>query len=127
MSEREQQMASEKTNGDQRAPVRKEPRQISFRVSEDEYTKLQQSAATLDMSVPVFVKKKAQGSRLVTPKLDADTRQTIVKQLSRLGNNANQIARYCHQHREEAPDYEALERNITTLRKELSEVWQQLK
>ena len=31
------------------------------------------------MSVPAFVKKKAQDSRLVTPKFDKETRQSIAK------------------------------------------------
>ena len=75
-------------------PIRKEPKQISFRVSEDEYLKLQQSAETLNMSVPAFVKKKAQGARLVAPKFDLASRQTIIRDLSGLANNLNQIARY---------------------------------
>jgi len=42
-------------------PKRKEPKQISFRVSESEFVKLKRSAETLQMSVPAFVKSKAQG------------------------------------------------------------------
>ena len=57
-----------------RKPNRKEPKQISFRVSESEYEKLRSSAETLNMSVPNFVKKKAQGSRLVAPKFDKETK-----------------------------------------------------
>ena len=79
-----------------RKPNRKERKQISFRVNEGEYLKLQQSAETLNMSVPAFVKKKAQGSRLVAPKFDKETRQSIAKDLSKLGSNANQIAKYCN-------------------------------
>ncbi|MCP6639963.1 MobC family plasmid mobilization relaxosome protein, partial [Klebsiella pneumoniae] len=99
---------------------------ISFRVSESEYEKLKRSAETLNMSVPAFVKKKAQGSRLVAPKFDKETRQSIAKDLSRLGANANQIAKYCNQHHYEAPDYEALERNIKALRERLDKIWQSL-
>ena len=43
----------------------------------------------LNMSVPAFVKKKAQGARLVAPKLDQATRQSVSKDLSMLGANAN--------------------------------------
>ena len=96
-------------------------------MSESEYLKLKQSAETLNMSVPSFVKKKAQGSRLVAPKLDKTTRQSIAKDLSRLGANANQIAKYCNQHQHEAPNYEALERNISELRERLDEIWKTLK
>ncbi|MCP6559008.1 plasmid mobilization relaxosome protein MobC, partial [Klebsiella pneumoniae] len=90
MSERNKNLASDLPVGKNRKPDRKEPKQISFRVSESEYEKLKRSAETLNMSVPAFVKKKAQGSRLVAPKFDKETRQSIAKDLRRLGANANQ-------------------------------------
>ena len=126
MSEQNTFVASEETVGRNRKPNRKAPKQISFRVSELEYSKLQQSAETLNMTVPAFVKKKAQGSRLVAPKFDKETRQSIARDLSKLGANANQIAKYCNQHQHEAPNYKALERNISELRERLDEIWQQL-
>ena len=126
MSEQNHFVASDATVGQNHKPNRKEPKQISFRVSESEYLKLKQSAETLNMSVPTFVKKKAQGSRLVAPKFDKETRQSIAKDLSRLGANANQIAKYCHQHQYDAPNYSALERNISELRERLDDIWQQL-
>ena len=126
MSEQKHFVASDATVGQNHKPNRKEPKQISFRVSESEYLKLKQSAETLNMSVPSFVKKKAQGSRLVAPKLDKTTRQSIAKDLSRLGANANQIAKYCNQHQHEAPNYEALEHNINELRERLNNIWQSL-
>ena len=126
MSERDTFVASDDAVKKNRKPNRKERKQISFRVNEGEYLKLQQSAETLNMSVPAFVKKKAQGSRLVAPKFDKETRQSIAKDLSRLGANANQIAKYCHQHQYDAPNYSALERNINELRERLDDIWQQL-
>ncbi|MCW1009206.1 MobC family plasmid mobilization relaxosome protein, partial [Streptococcus anginosus] len=47
--------------------------------------------------------------------------------LSMLGANANQIAKYCNQHQHEAPNYEALERNISELRERLDDIWTTLK
>lgn len=126
MSEQNHFVASDETVGQNHKPNRKEPKQISFRVSESEYLKLKQSAETLNMSVPAFVKKKAQGSRLVAPKFDKETRQSIAKDLSKLGANANQIAKYCNQHQHETPNYEALERNISELRERLDEVWNKI-
>ena len=126
MSEQNTFVASDETVGRNRKPNRKAPKQISFRVSESEYLKLRQSAETLNMSVPAFVKKKAQGSRLVAPKFDKETRQSIARDLSKLGANANQIAKYCNQHQYDAPNYPALERNISELRERLDEIWQQL-
>lgn len=121
MSERDD-MASENRKG----PIRKEPRQISFRVSEDEYLKLQQSAETLNLSVPNFVKKKAQGARLVAPKFDLESRQSIIRDLSGLSNNINQIARYCNTHKDGNADFDNLNTNIEIIRKELNQLWQQL-
>ena len=126
MSEQNHFVASDATVGQNHKPNRKEPKQISFRVSESEYLKLKQSAETLNMSVPAFVKKKAQGSRLVAPKFDKETRQSIAKDLSRLGANTNQIAKYCHKHQYDAPNYSALERNINELRERLDEIWKNL-
>ncbi|WP_145329611.1 plasmid mobilization protein [Staphylococcus epidermidis] len=126
MSEQNTFVASDETVGRNRKPNRKEPKQISFRVSESEYLKLMQSAETLNMSVPAFVKKKAQGSRLVAPKFDKETRQSIARDLSKLGANANQIAKYCNKHQHEAPNYIALERNINELRERLDEVWNKI-
>uniref|UniRef100_UPI0011A224FC plasmid mobilization relaxosome protein MobC n=1 Tax=Staphylococcus haemolyticus TaxID=1283 RepID=UPI0011A224FC len=71
-------------------------------------------------------KKKGQGSRLVGRKLDRETGESIGKDLSMLGANANQIAKYCNQHQHEAPNYKALERNISELRERLDEVWNKL-
>ena len=127
MSERDTFVASDDAVKKNRKPNRKERKQISFRVNEDEYLKLQQSAETLNMSVPAFVKKKAQGSRLVAPKFDKETRQSITKDLSKLESNTNQIAKYCNQHQYEAPNYEALEYNIEELRRRLDEIWKVLK
>ena len=126
MSEQNDFLNGDATVGKNRKPNRKEPKQISFRVSESEYLKLQQSAETLNMSVPAFVKKKAQGSRLVAPKFDKQTRQSIAKDLSKLGTNANQIAKYCNQHQHEEPNYEILERNINELRERLNDIWKSL-
>lgn len=113
-------MASDKL----REPRRKEPKQISFRVSEQEYEKLKQSAETLNMSVPAFVKKKAEGSRLVTPKFDKETRQAIVRDLSGIANNTNQIAKVLNTKYVNEQD---LNRNLQALRNEVNQLWQQLK
>ncbi len=115
-------VASEK----RKEPIRKEPRQISFRVSEDEYLKLKQSAETLNMSVATFVKKKAQGSRLVAPKLDIESRRSIIRELSHAGNNINQIAKVLNANKESITDLEQLNRKFEEVRKELNSLWQQL-
>lgn len=106
-----------------RKPSRKEPKQISFRVSEQEYEKLRQSAETLNMSVPAFVKKKAEGSRLVAPKFDKETRETIVRELSGIANNTNQIAKVLNTKYVNDSD---LNWNFEMLRNEVNQLWQRL-
>ena len=59
---------------------------------------------------------------MVTPKLDKVTRKAVAKDLSMLGANANQIAKYCNQHQYDAPNYEVLEHNISELREKLDEI-----
>ena len=132
MSEHDNTLASDLSVGGNRKPNRKEPKQISFRVNEGEYEKLRSSAETLNMSVPSFVKKKAQGSRLVAPKLDKETRQSIVKDLGSMGANVNQIAKWFNQHKEQAVNlpeqkYDDLIKQFDDFKKELHEIWQQLK
>lgn len=132
MSEHDNNLASDLSVGENRKPNRKEPKQISFRVNEGEYEKLRSSAETLNMSVPTFVKKKAQGSRLVAPKLDKETRQSIVKDLGSMGANVNQIAKWFNQHKEQAVNlpeqkYDDLIKQFDDFKKELHEIWQQLK
>lgn len=124
-------MSEDKTSNEgqvkgKNTPSRKEPKQISFRVSEDEYLKLKQSAETLNMSVPNFVKKKAQGSRLIAPKLDRETRQSVTRQLVGIGNNVNQIAKYCNAHKDDSVEFESLGIHLDRVRKELNKVWEQL-
>jgi len=123
MSERENNLAS---NPNRETPNRKEPKQINFRVSESEYSKLQQSAETLNMSVPAFAKKKAQGARIVTPKMDKKSTLSAIKELNSIGNNVNQIARYCNSHKDGNANWEDLERNVVILQERVESLWQQL-
>ena len=127
MSEHDNNLASDLSVGENRKPNRKEPKQISFRVSESEYEKLRSSAETLNMSVASFVKKKAQGSRLVAPKFDKETRQSLAKDLGKLGANVNQLAKYCNQHKDESPNYHALDKHIKSFKERLDDIWQRLK
>ena len=105
-------------------PNRKEAKQINFRVSESEYEKLKQSAETLNISVPAFCKKKAQGARLVTPKFDKASQRSIIRDLSGIANNINQIAKWCNTNPN--GDKEELNRNLKIIRERLNNVWQQL-
>lgn len=110
-------MASSFSN---KKPNRKESRQINFRVSEQDYLKLSQSAKTLNMSVPAFVKKKAQGARIIAPKIGAKDAQEITRQLAKIGSNLNQLAKHANQGGTvHAPA-------LQELQSEVAKIWQQL-
>ena len=126
MSEQNQNLASDHSK---KYTYRSEPKQISFRVSESEFAKLKQSAEALQMSVPAFVKAKAQNARLVTPKVAPDIAQAIARDLAKAGGNINQIAKWCntHQHDVAPGDAQRLSENLKIMQKELQKIWQQLK
>ena len=107
-------------------PKRKEPKQISFRVSESEFEKLKRSAETLQMSVPAFVKSKAQGAKLVTPKIDRPGAVEIAKQLRAIGNNVNQMARATNATELDSNLAVNLTAELQKMQKELNQIWQQL-
>ena len=117
MSERENNMAS---NSSRKTPNRKERRQINFRVSESEYSKLQQSAETLNMSVPAFAKKRALGYRMKPPRVDKSGAIEIAKQLRAIGNNVNQLTKRANASNETLNSEE-----LRAIKKELHEIWLQ--
>lgn len=110
----------------ERKPKRKEPKQISFRVSEPEFEKLKRSAESLQMSVPAFVKSKAQGTKLVTPKIDRSGAIEIAKQLRAIGNNVNQMARATNVAELDPDSAGNLTAELKKVQKELNQLWQQL-
>ena len=106
---------------------RKDNKQISFRVSESEYLDLERSAKVLNISVPAFVKKKAQGARIVAPKIDSENAKEIARHLTGLGNNTNQFAKrlnsieYANQE-----ELESIKKEVDRTLKRLAEIWRQL-
>src|SRR5699024_12277184 len=72
---------------------RQDNRQIKFRVSDNEYEELEQTANNFHMSVPAFAKKRALGYRMMPPKVDTSGAVEIAKHLSAIGNNVNQLTK----------------------------------
>lgn len=110
---------------------RREPKQISFRVSEDEFARLEECAENVGMnSVPAFVKKKALGIKMVKPKVDRESGMYIVSELNMIGKNVNDIAKWCNIEGKKLTMDEVhqdrLIKKIEDLQKELHEIWQQL-
>ncbi|MDN5651791.1 MAG: MobC family plasmid mobilization relaxosome protein [Lactococcus lactis] len=116
-------MASNK----KKQPNRKQPKQISFRVSESEYLNLERSAKVLNISVPAFVKKKAQGARVVAPKINPDDSKEITRQLAALGNNVNQLAKRVNQIEfADKNTQELISADLSRALNGLGEIWRQL-
>ncbi|HCU9912826.1 TPA: plasmid mobilization relaxosome protein MobC [Staphylococcus aureus] len=126
MSEQSHSLVESEAVGQNRKPNRKDSKQINVRVSESEYSKLKQSAETLNMSLPAFVKKKAKGAKLVAPKLEAKQAQNIVQQLNYLGNNVNQMAKALHTFGDRV-EVDEMNDKLEFIQKEMMKIWQQLK
>lgn len=126
MSEQSHSLGESEAVGQNRKPNRKDSKQINVRVSESEYSKLKQSAETLNMSLPAFVKKKAKGAKLVAPKLEAKQAQNIVQQLNYLGNNVNQMAKALHTFGDRM-EVDEMNDKLEFIQKEMMKIWQQLK
>ncbi|MBU4643054.1 plasmid mobilization protein [Bacillus toyonensis] len=106
---------------------RSEPKQIKFRVTEDEFERLTLMADNVGMSVPAFVKAKAQGMRVRQPKIDRQGALEIARELRRVGTNVNQIAKWCNARKEiDSAELQRLMYNLEQIRKELEQGWQQL-
>ncbi|HDR8452485.1 plasmid mobilization relaxosome protein MobC [Bacillus cereus] len=106
---------------------RSEPKQIKFRVTEDEFERLTLMADNVGMSVPAFVKVKAQGLRVRQPKIDRHGALEIARELRRVGTNVNQIAKWCNQRKEVSSDeLQRLHYNLEEIKKRLDQTWQQL-
>ncbi|HHD6575417.1 TPA: plasmid mobilization relaxosome protein MobC [Staphylococcus aureus] len=126
MSEQSHSLGESEAVGQNRKPNRKDSKQINVRVSESEYSKLKQSAETLNMSLPAFVKKQAKGAKLVAPKLEAKQAQNIVQQLNYLGNNVNQMAKALHTFGDRV-EVDEMNDKLEFIQKEMMKIWQQLK
>ncbi|EOP77983.1 hypothetical protein IGM_06742 [Bacillus cereus HuB4-4] len=106
---------------------RSEPKQIKFRVTEDEFERLTLMADNVGMSVPAFVKAKAQGMRVRQPKIDRQGALEIARELRRVGTNVNQIARWCNKRTEVSQEeLQRLHVNLEEIKKRLEQGWQQL-
>ena len=97
---------------------RKEPKQISFRVSQEEFKRLEEMAEQLGMTVPAFCKAKAQGAKIKAPKIDRQGAFQIASELRRIGVNVNQIAKHLNS------GLNVPKGQINALQEELSKLWQ---
>ncbi len=99
---------------------RKDNRQIKFRVSEQEFDRLEATAESHQTSVPAFAKKRALGYRMTPPKVDKAGAIEIAKQLRAIGNNVNQLTKRANVSNETINSEE-----LRAIKRELHGIWQQ--
>lgn len=68
---------------------------VSFRLNVDRYLELANNAETLGMTIPQFIRKKISGSVLTKMRYAPIDRKVYVE-LSRIGNNINQLTKQAH-------------------------------
>ena len=109
--------------------MRTDNHQVNIRVNEAEYAKIQASARIMGLTVPKYCKHLVMQSKLKEPKLADEEYHKIIVDLSRIGNNINQIARQLNQSKSEVAEGEwfAVKEQLEGLDREVAEVWQRLR
>lgn len=101
-------------------PYRKDKNQISFRVSDQDYSKIEESSKALNLSVAAYSKNKIRGTRMTYPKIDREGARQIALELRRIGSNVNQIAKHLNQGGRTSSD------ELEGIQRELRELWRTL-
>lgn len=101
-------------------------KQISFRVSEAEYEKIKHNADIKGTTVAKLAQSKVLGMDWTNPVMDSEHAKETIRLLANLSNNVNQIARACNKGAYQNQSKQ-LNSEINQFRKELQEVWQQLR
>lgn len=94
------------------------PKQLSFRVSEEEYRQLQEKVAESGKNQQEYIL----GCVLGKPIVNTDGIKELLPELKRIGNNLNQIARRCNEGGALPSEAE-----VRKYGEELNGVWQSLR
>ena len=94
------------------------PKQLSFRVSEEEYKLLQEKVAESGKNQQEYILACVQGKQIV----NTDGIKELLPELKRIGNNLNQIARRCNEGGALPSEAE-----VQKYGEELNGVWQSLR
>lgn len=108
---------------------RSDNHQINIRVNEVQYAKIQVSARIMGLSVSKYCKHLVIQSKLRDPKFSDEEYHQLIVNLSRIGNNINQMARRLNQADSEIASEELamLNTTLSKLDDEVTMVWQQLR
>lgn len=87
-------------------------------MSDQEYENLQMKSEIANLTIPQFCKDVALSKKIRQPKIDREGALQIASELRRIGNNVNQVAKHLNSGENVSKG------QITTLEKELNELWQ---
>ena len=74
---------------------------IKVRVSESERAEIEQKAILANVSIAELIRSSLRRVKTWTIK-DKETEREKIREISRIGQNLNQIARFCHLHKSDA-------------------------
>lgn len=94
------------------------PKQLSFRVSEEEYQQLQERIQESGKNQQEYVLSCVLGKKIV----NTDGIKELIPELKRIGNNLNQIAKRCNEGGALPSEAEVREQG-----EELNQIWQLLR
>ena len=94
------------------------PKQLSFRVNEEEYQKLQERVQESGKNQQEYILSCVLDKKIV----NTDGIKELIPELKRIGNNINQIAKRCHEGGVLPSEAEVREQG-----EELKQVWQLLR
>ena len=93
------------------------PHQYAFRLKTEETWELWELVQRSGLSQQEYLRRRALEQRI----MNTDGIKLLIPELKRIGSNLNQVARSCNQ------GHQATRAEVEEIRKELGEVWQQLK
>lgn len=100
----------------------KKSKRIEIRISESDYSKLKSKSATAGISLSDLIRNSALAAKTWTAR-DKKTELAKIRQIARIGNNLNQIARFCNRHKTGADTIEILQ-HLVSIEHELKKAFQ---
>ena len=104
--------------------MNKKRAQVNIRLTSEELQKVQQSATACNLSVGKYAKQVLLKSKLIQPKFAPETQQKLVRQLSGIANNLNQLTRLANSQTDYFPAHNTSD--LQQLTQEVTQLWQQL-
>lgn len=107
-------------------------RQINFRLSQEDFEFLKERAEEQGVSTSTLVRKHVLNSlkknKIKQPKFNHEDTKKILKIVAPMGNNLNQMAKWCNTNKENLSDQQAerLAYNLEQVKKEVRNLWQLL-